>query len=177
MKKMLLILMLTLAAALLLTGCASSADTLPSPTPGTGSGNGMIQPLMPDATGNNGMGMNTGLVFVMEMAKKMSACLEDYAKKDPEASKKLHGLIEQIGKKGVYKLKTSDVSNPLTVISTPKPYDPVDGAEKAMVKLCGRSMSTLRESAGERFFTHTFEYSPPRKDIEYKVCVMYYFEA
>ena len=34
MKKMLLILMLTLAAALLLTGCASSADTLPSPTPG-----------------------------------------------------------------------------------------------------------------------------------------------
>ena len=127
-------------------------------------------------TAASGMGMNTGLVFVMEMAKKMSACLEDYAKKDPEASKKLHGLIEQIGKKGVYKLKTSDVSNPLTVISTPKPYDPVDGAEKAMVKLCGRSMSTLRESAGERFFTHTFEYSPPRKDIEYKVCVMYYFE-
>ena len=45
-------------------------------------------------TAASGMGMNTGLVFVMEMAKKMSACLEDYAKKDPEASKKLHGLIE-----------------------------------------------------------------------------------
>ena len=83
----------------------------------------------------------------------------------------------QIGKKGIYKLKTTQVSNPLTVISTPKPYDPVDGAEKALVKLCGRSMSTIKESAGERFFSHTFEYAPLRKDIEFKVCVMYYFEA
>ena len=59
MKKTLLILMLTLAAALLLTGCASSADTLPSPTPGTG--NGMIQPLVPDMNGsNNGTGMTPG---------------------------------------------------------------------------------------------------------------------
>ncbi len=57
MKKMLLFLMLAAAAAMLLTGCASSADTLPSPTPGT---NNMIQPLMPDTNGNNGMGMNTG---------------------------------------------------------------------------------------------------------------------
>ncbi len=56
MKKMLLILMLTVAAALLLTGCASSADTLPSPTPGTN--NVTIQPLVPDMNGNNGM--NTG---------------------------------------------------------------------------------------------------------------------
>ena len=128
-------------------------------------------------TAASGMGMNTGLVFVMEMTQKMTACLEDYAKKDPDASKKLHALIEQIGKKGIYKLKTSQVSNPLTVISTPKPYDPVDGAEKALVKLCGRSMSAIKESAGERFFSHTFEYAPPRKDIEYKVCVMYYFEA
>jgi len=55
MKKMLLFLMLALAAALLLTGCASSADTLPSPTPGNG--NGLIQPLIPDMNGNNN-GMN-----------------------------------------------------------------------------------------------------------------------
>lgn len=58
MKKMLLFLMLALAAALLLTGCASSADTLPSPTPGTN--NVTIQPLVPDMNSNNGMGMNTG---------------------------------------------------------------------------------------------------------------------
>ena len=56
MKKMLLFLMLATAAALLLTGCASSADTLPSPTPGTN--NVTIQPLVPDMNGNNGM--NTG---------------------------------------------------------------------------------------------------------------------
>ena len=66
MKKMLLFLMLATAAALLLTGCASSADTLPSPTPGNENGNGMIQPLMPDATGNNGMGMNTGATTMPE---------------------------------------------------------------------------------------------------------------
>ena len=29
---------------------------------------------------------------------------------------------------------------------------------------------------GERFFMHTYEYAPQRKDIEYKVCVIYYFE-
>ena len=61
MKKILLILLLTAGAAMLLTGCASSADTLPSPTPGTGNGNGMIQPLTPDMNGsNNGTGMNPG---------------------------------------------------------------------------------------------------------------------
>lgn len=58
MKKVLLFLMLAAAAALLLTGCASNADTLPSPTPGTN--NVTIQPLLPDMNGNNGMGMNAG---------------------------------------------------------------------------------------------------------------------
>ncbi len=60
---MLLFLMLATAAALLLTGCASSADTLPSPTPGNG--NGMIQPLIPDMNGNNGNGMATGQTTAM----------------------------------------------------------------------------------------------------------------
>ena len=61
MKKILLILLLTAGAAMLLTGCASSADTLPSPTPGTGNGNGMIQPLIPDMdSGRNGAGMTSG---------------------------------------------------------------------------------------------------------------------
>ena len=59
MKKIILLLLLTVAGVLLLTGCASSADTLPSPTPGTG--NNMLSPLKPDATGSieNPM-MNTG---------------------------------------------------------------------------------------------------------------------
>ena len=82
----------------------------------------------------------------------------------------------QIGKKGIYKLKTTQVSNPLTVISLPKPYDPVDGAEQMIVKKTGRSLSSLKAEEGERFFMHTYEYAPQRKDIEYKVCVIYYFE-
>ena len=65
MKKIILLLLLTVAAAALLTGCASNADTLPSPTPGTGNGNGLIQPLIPDMNSNNGSatgnpGMATG---------------------------------------------------------------------------------------------------------------------
>ena len=45
MKRMLLLLLFTLVSALLLTGCASSADTLPSPTPGA---TNMLDNLMPD---------------------------------------------------------------------------------------------------------------------------------
>ena len=56
MKKALLFLMLAAAAVMLLTGCASNADTLPSPTPGTNSVT--IQPLLPDTNGNNGMNMS-----------------------------------------------------------------------------------------------------------------------
>ena len=50
MKKIWLLMLLTVLTALLLTGCASSADTLPSPTPGTTSAPGS---LMPDMTGDN----------------------------------------------------------------------------------------------------------------------------
>lgn len=63
-----------------------------------------------------------------------------------------------------------------SVISLPKPYDPVDGAEQMIVKKTGRSLSSLKAEEGERFFMHTYEYAPQRKDIEYKVCVIYYFE-
>ena len=45
MKRMLLLFLFTLVSALLLTGCASSADTLPSPTPGA---TNMLDNLMPD---------------------------------------------------------------------------------------------------------------------------------
>ena len=44
MKKTLLILMLTLLSAMLLTGCASNADTLASPTPGA---TNMLDNLLP----------------------------------------------------------------------------------------------------------------------------------
>ena len=47
MKRIWLLLLLTVLAAALLTGCASSADTLPSPTPGATT---MLDPLMPDMT-------------------------------------------------------------------------------------------------------------------------------
>ncbi|MBR5110971.1 MAG: YhcN/YlaJ family sporulation lipoprotein [Clostridia bacterium] len=50
MKKIILLLLLAMAGAMLLTGCASNADTLPSPTPGTG--NNMLSPLTPAATGS-----------------------------------------------------------------------------------------------------------------------------
>ena len=45
MKKIWFLLMLTLLSAALLTGCASSADTLPSPTPGA---TNMLDNLLPD---------------------------------------------------------------------------------------------------------------------------------
>ena len=87
MKKMLLFLMLAAAAALLLTGCASSADTLPSPTPGTGSGNGMIQPLMPDMNGQNTQStampegtakpMNNGNTMTVESAQKAAQDMKE----------------------------------------------------------------------------------------------------
>lgn len=50
MKKTLLILMLTLLSAVMLTGCASNADTLASPTPGA---TNMLENLLP------GTGMST----------------------------------------------------------------------------------------------------------------------
>ena len=50
MKKTLLFLLLAFAAAALLTGCASNADTLPSPTPGTGN---LLDPLMPGMNATN----------------------------------------------------------------------------------------------------------------------------
>lgn len=53
MKKIILLLGLAMALSLLLTGCASSADTLPSPTPGSGN---MLEPLMPNNNTNNNNG-------------------------------------------------------------------------------------------------------------------------
>ena len=72
--------------------------------------------------------------------------------------------------------RNSDQKKAYSVISLPKPYDPVDGAEQMIVKKTGRSLSSLKAEEGERFFMHTYEYAPQRKDIEYKVCVIYYFE-
>ncbi len=45
MKKVLFLLLLTVLSAMLLSGCASSADTLPSPTPGA---TNMLENLLPD---------------------------------------------------------------------------------------------------------------------------------
>ena len=124
----------------------------------------------------SGMQQNTGLAFIMQMSQKGAACIEDFKKKFPEAGQTYQALYDQIGKKGTYKLVSEMVSNPLTVISLPKPYDPVDGAEQMIVKKTGRSLSSLKAEEGGRFFMHTYEYAPQRKDIEYKVCVIYYFE-
>ena len=40
----------------------------------------------------------------------------------------------------------------------------------------GLSLDTLKAAEGEHFFRHTYQYAPTKKDIEYKICVMYYFE-
>lgn len=124
----------------------------------------------------SGMGLNTGLAYVLQMSEKGRECFEDFVKKYPEAGEKYTALTKQIGKKEKYKLESSFISNPLSVISTPKPYNAVENAEKEIVKKTGRSMDTLRAAEGENFFRHTYVYAPPKKDIEYKICVMYYFE-
>ncbi len=49
MKRILFLLLLTILSSALLTGCASSADTLPSPTPGA---TDMLDSLLPDTAAN-----------------------------------------------------------------------------------------------------------------------------
>lgn len=85
MKKVLLFLMLAAAAALLLTGCASNADTLPSPTPGANSVT--IQPLIPDMNGQNAQGtampagttqpMNNGKTPTVEGAQQAAQAMKE----------------------------------------------------------------------------------------------------
>ena len=125
----------------------------------------------------SGMGLNSGLAYILQMSEKAQQCLEDYHKKEPEKFAKFEVLSKLTGKKGEYKLNVSNVSNPLTVISTPKPFDAVQGAESEIVRKTGKSLSSLRAEDGERFFCHTFQFAPSRKDIDYVICVMYYFEA
>ena len=124
----------------------------------------------------SGMGLNTGLAYILQMTEKGKECIQDYIKRNPEAGAKFEALSKQIGKKEKYKLDSSFISNPLSVISTPKPYDAVENAEKEIVKKTGLSLDTLKAAEGEHFFRHTYQYAPTKKDIEYKICVMYYFE-
>ena len=125
----------------------------------------------------SGMGLNSGVAYILQMAEIAQKCLKDYQSKEPDKFAKFEALSKLTGKKGEYKLNVSNVSNPLTVISTPKPFDAVQGAENEIVRNTGKSLNHLREEEGERFFCHTFQVAPPRKDIEYVICVMYYFEA
>ncbi len=55
MKKILPFILVLTLGAVLLTGCASNASTMPSPTPGA---TNMLEPLMPEST-NNGLALGT----------------------------------------------------------------------------------------------------------------------
>ena len=90
MKKIWLLLLLTVLSAALLTGCASNADTLASPTPGA---TGMLPQILPEAT--NGAAVSPGPdasttatpsasaggIKSLEDAKKASEAMEDAIEK------------------------------------------------------------------------------------------------
>ena len=100
MKKLWLLLLLTLLASILLTGCASSADSLSTPTPGnTGAQNNLIPNLtatgtpgpsvtnLPSATGmpdngNNGAATVQRPEDVRDASKKMADAIERLSEVD-----------------------------------------------------------------------------------------------
>ncbi len=84
MKKIWLLLLLTVLSAALLTGCASSADTLPSPSPGTSE---MPGTLLPDMTGDGASPMPESSaapesgIRTVEDAKRAAQAMEEAVEK------------------------------------------------------------------------------------------------
>ena len=77
MKKKLLILMLTLLSAVMLTGCASNADTLASPTPGA---TNMLNNLLPDTGMTTESPMTDNATMTPEGTAAPAATIEDTRK-------------------------------------------------------------------------------------------------
>ncbi len=92
MKKIWFLLLLTVISAALLTGCASNADTLPSPTPGAtnmldgllpGAGEASASPdaAMPSASPENSAGPAANGEMTLESAQQAAQAMEEAVEK------------------------------------------------------------------------------------------------
>ncbi len=163
MKKIWLFLVLIVLAAAVLTGCAGSADTLPTPTPGTSANPGMMSPARPTAAPEASEAPSA--IRTVEDARKAAEEMEDAIEKlseVDEADVALAGDTALVGLKltGQYQGQVDDRLKKMVLTR-------VQTVEKSIAKAAGqrrfrfhRDLHRLQENNlfGFHIFTDPFDF-------------------